>query len=127
MDHAMNFRFNKFIPLIPLFFVLLFLILAPLQASHTDNLVSYWSFDEVSGTRNDSEGSNHLTDNGTVTTADGKQNSSADFDDSNNEYLSHASNSDFQTGDVDFTWAGWIYIENKPSKAGIIPIPLIKA
>lgn len=31
------------------------------------NLVSYWKLGEVSGTRNDSHGTNHLTDNNTVT------------------------------------------------------------
>lgn len=35
------------------------------------NLVSYWDLDEKSGTRNDSHGTNHLTDNGSVTQAKG--------------------------------------------------------
>lgn len=34
-------------------------------------LVSFWNLDELSGTRNDDYGTNHLTDNNTVTSADG--------------------------------------------------------
>jgi hypothetical protein len=38
------------------------------------SLVSYWELDEASGTRNDSHGTNHLTDNNTVTLANGVSN-----------------------------------------------------
>ena len=38
------------------------------------SLISYWNLDEDSGTRNDSHGTNHLTDNNTVTTNPGPWN-----------------------------------------------------
>lgn len=37
----------------------------------TDNLISWWSLDEASGTRYDSHGTNHLTDNNTVSSEAG--------------------------------------------------------
>lgn len=86
----------------------------------TDNLVSYWKLDEASGDRADSHGSNTLTDNNTVTSATGVINSAADFESTNSETLSHTSNSDFQTGDIDFTWTCWVKLESKPNHMGII-------
>lgn len=38
----------------------------------TGSLISYWDLGEPSGTRSDQHGTNHLTDNNTVTTAAGK-------------------------------------------------------
>jgi hypothetical protein len=76
-----------------------------------DSLVSYWSLDEASGTRNDSHGTNHLTDNNTVTQADGKLNKAGQFVAANSEYLSHASNASLQTGDIDFAFSLWVYLD----------------
>lgn len=42
-----------------------------LPATLKTSLISYWNLDEASGTRNDSHGANHLTDNNTVTQAFG--------------------------------------------------------
>lgn len=75
-------------------------------------LVSYWALDEASGTRNDSHGSNHLTDNATVAGTTGKISNAADFEAGNSEYLSLASNADVQTGDIDFTFAAWVNLES---------------
>lgn len=72
-------------------------------------LVSYWNLNETSGTRADSHGSNDLTDNATVGNNTGKVSNAADFVSANSEFLSHASNSDLQTGDIDFTFALWFY------------------
>lgn len=72
-------------------------------------LVSFWKLDEASGTRNDSVGSNHLTDNNTVTQNTGKIGNAAEFVSGNSEYLSIADNSDLSTGDIDFTIAFWVY------------------
>lgn len=77
----------------------------------TDSLISYWKLDEASGTRVDVHGSNDLTDNNTVGSASGKINNGADFESANSEFLSHTSNSDLQTGDIDFTFTAWINIE----------------
>lgn len=53
-----------------------------------DNMVSWWSLDETSGTRNDAHGTNHLTDNNTVLSGTGKYSNAADFEFSNAEFLS---------------------------------------
>lgn len=63
-----------------------------------DDLVSYWSLDEASGTRIDAHGSNDLADNGGVTGTSGV----ATFDGSN-DYLNIASNASLQMGDIDFS------------------------
>ncbi len=67
-----------------------------------DSMVSWWSLDETSGTRNDSHGSNHLTDNNTVLYGTGIYSNAADFERTNSEYLSITDAS--QTG-LDMTTA----------------------
>ena len=64
------------------------------------NLIAYWKLDEASGTRNDSKGANHLTDNNTVTQAVGKVGNAAQFTLANSEYLSIADNADLSAGDI---------------------------
>lgn len=87
----------------------------------TQGLVSCWTFDESSTgagavTRNDSFGSNHLTDNNTTVSATGKIGNGADFENTNNEYLSIADGS--QTG-LDnlttFSASGWVRFETDTS------------
>lgn len=80
--------------------------------AYLDSLVSYWALDEASGNRADSHGSNTLTDNNTVGSATGKINTAADVERSASEYLSCASNSELQTGDIDFTLAAWVNLES---------------
>lgn len=75
------------------------------------NLISFWELEESSGTRVDAHGSNDLTDNNTVTSNTGKINTAADFTSGNSEYLSIASNSELQTGDIDFTMCLWVYLD----------------
>lgn len=80
-------------------------------------LVSYWPLDEVSGTRRDAFGTNHLTDNNTVTQADGPSlylPKAADFELDNSESLSITSNSTIQVGDIAFTLFGWAKLESLP-------------
>jgi len=84
------------------------------------NLISYWKLDETSGTRADSKGTNTLTDNNTVLFLTGIINNAADFESTNSEYLSLASNSTVQTGDIDFTFTAWVKLESKPAVAGHI-------
>lgn len=76
-------------------------------------LVASWKLGEASGTRSDSVGSNHLTDNNTVTQAAGKIGNAAQFTIANSEYLSVADNLDLSTGDIDFTIALWVYLDAK--------------
>lgn len=83
------------------------------HASLLIDLVAYWNLDEESGTRFDSVGSNHLTDNNTVTSAAGILNGAAQFTAANNEYLSIADNPTLSTGDIDFTIAAWVSLDSR--------------
>lgn len=84
------------------------------------SLISYWKLDEVSGTRVDSHGTNDLTDNNTVGSTTGKINLAGSFIAANTEFLSRASNSDFQTGNIDYTFTLWVNIASKPNYMGFI-------
>lgn len=77
-----------------------------------DNLISFWELEEASGTRNDAHGTNHLTDNNTVTQVTGKVGSCAHFDVASSEYLSHSSNSSLQMGDIAFTICAWVKLDS---------------
>jgi hypothetical protein len=74
-------------------------------------LVSFWELEEASGIRYDSQGSNNLTDNNTVTQAAGKVGNAAHFEDDNSESLS-SSSSDFDTAASSFTLSGWFNFDN---------------
>jgi hypothetical protein len=89
------------------------------------SLVSYWKLDETSGTRNDSWGSNHLTDNNTVTSATGIQGNDAVFVRANSEYLSCASNSTLEMSSVSFTIAAWVKLTTVPSSGSGIEYSLV--
>lgn len=78
-----------------------------------NNLTAFWRLEEASGTRVDLKGTNHLTDNNTVTQATGKVGQAAQFTLANSEYLSVADNADVSTGDVDFTFCCWVYLDAK--------------
>jgi hypothetical protein len=75
------------------------------------DLISYWKMDEASGTRADSVtgSANDLTDNNTVASTTGKISNAGSYVAANSEYLSRASNSSLQCGDIDFTFSCWIY------------------
>jgi hypothetical protein len=78
----------------------------------TDNLLAYWELDEGSGTRNDSHGSRHLTDNNTVATGTGPDSGTcADFEASQFEWLDVADHADLSCGDTDFTINLWVNFE----------------
>jgi hypothetical protein len=85
-----------------------------------DNLVSYWRLEESSGTRGDAHGGNSLTDNNSVGSAAGKLGSAAAFSSASNQYLSHADNADLSTGDIDFTFAAWVYLTDKSDTRAVL-------
>ena len=85
-----------------------------------NSLIAVWKLEETSGTRNDSKGANHLTDNNTVASATGKLGTAADFEVANSEYLSIADNTDLSTGDIDFTFAFWVQLESKAANMQFI-------
>lgn len=87
-------------------------------------MIGYWSLEEASGTRADSTDFSGadcgsaagtgcaLTDNNTVTQAAGKVGNAADFEDGNSEQLSRADHADISTGDIDYSFAGWVYLDD---------------
>ena len=79
---------------------------ADLPAGLLTDLVSWWELDEVSGVRYDSHGSNDLTDNNTVGSANsGPRGTVARFVKANSEYLrSDAFSQDLSAGWTASTW-----------------------
>lgn len=78
------------------------------------SLIGYWKMDEVSGNALDSTANSlTLTDTNTVGTAAGKINTARQFNAAGSRYLSRASESLLQTGDIDFTWSAWVYLDSK--------------
>lgn len=83
------------------------------------NLKAYWKLDEVSTgaaavQRNDSKGTNHLTDNNTVPSIQGQKGRAVLLALANSESLSVPDNANLSTGDVHFLWAGLHLITAKP-------------
>lgn len=78
------------------------------------NLVSYWDFEEASGTRYDLVGNADLTDNNTVTTSTGNPiGNGAKFTRANSESLSTTGTSTDITGDVSFScWVKFTTLTN---------------
>ena len=76
----------------------------------TTNLISWWALNETSGTRNDSHGTNHLTDNNTVTYSSGIKYNAGNFTSSNSEYLNINDNVAISTGNIDFSLCAWVYL-----------------
>jgi hypothetical protein len=71
-------------------------------------LISHWKLDETSGTRNDAHGTNHLTDNNTVTSSAGKLGNAGTFTSANNETLNIVDNAFLSIASTDFTISCWI-------------------
>lgn len=93
-------------------------VFTKVPASLKNNLISWWTLDEFSdGTiavpRADSAGTNHLTDNNTTPSTTGVVNLATQHTNATPDWLSHVSNADLQTGDIDFTFATWVYLDNK--------------
>jgi hypothetical protein len=81
-------------------------------SSLIESLESYWTLDEASGDRNDSVGTNHLTESDTGTIA-GKIGNATTFVGTNVSGLTIADNASLSTGDIDFTLAAWVKINTK--------------
>lgn len=78
----------------------------------TDSLAAYFKLDEASGNRVDVVNGITLTDNNTVTSNPGKIATAAQFTAANSEYLSVTDSATMSSGDIDFTWAGWFYLDS---------------
>jgi len=80
------------------------------------DLISHWKLDEASGNATDSHGTNTLTEtDGTIASATGKVGNARDFEAGDTEYFTIADNASLSTGDIDFTWAGWVNAESLPT------------
>lgn len=82
-----------------------------------------YPLDEVSGNAIDAVGSLDLTENGTggIGTGTGKVTSTArDFESSDDDYFSHASNAAFQFGDIECMLRLWVKLESKDANQTII-------
>src|SRR5690606_5066683 len=87
---------------------------APSANPGTTGLVSWWTLGETSGTRYDSHGTNHLTDNNTVGSALGKLGGiSAQFVAANIESLSINDNASLSLNNTNFTIATWVKLSSK--------------
>jgi hypothetical protein len=74
-----------------------------------NDLEAYWKLDETASTRFDSTAnSNDLTDNNTVGSTTGKIGNAASFVETNNEFLSIASNTDLQLNSGSWTISFWL-------------------
>jgi hypothetical protein len=95
---------------------------APLRDNNpgTSNLISWWALDESSGTRNDSHGSNHLTDVNTVTAGTGKKAGDAVFTAANSEYLTVTDNSSLSMGNINLTVCMWVKLASDPSSYAVM-------
>lgn len=84
------------------------------------NLVAYWKFDEASGNAADAQGSNTLTDNGSVGSATGIINNARSFTAASSQYFEAADNADLSVADIDFTFAFWFKANSQPGSMEII-------
>jgi hypothetical protein len=77
----------------------------------TDNLNSYWKLGEATGaTRSDSVGTNHLASvNAVALNASGIQGGCASFTAASAMQLNIADNASLSTGDIDFSFACWVF------------------
>jgi hypothetical protein len=75
-------------------------------------LTSYWKLEEASGTRSDAMGGNTLTSNDSVGQSTGKIGNCAHFASISNQWLSHVDNASLGTGDIDYTFAGWVLMDS---------------
>jgi hypothetical protein len=75
-------------------------------------LVSYWKFEEASGTRVDSHGVEDLADTGTVTRETGKNGYGISNDTTAGRYLSRSADHILDIGQFDFTFNFWIKLKS---------------
>lgn len=75
-------------------------------------LVEYFPLHEASGTRTGLILGTQMTDNATVTGNPGIAVLASQFTYVNSEYLSVADNANLSTGDIDYTFCAWVYLDD---------------
>lgn len=78
--------------------------------SLTTNLQAYWKLEEPSGSRFDQLGTNILASKNNVTSIVGIRGQAALFAAGNSQSLIIATTGPLETGNINFTMAGWIYL-----------------
>jgi RHS repeat-associated protein/uncharacterized repeat protein (TIGR01451 family) len=86
----------------------------------TEGLVSWWSMDETSGMRYDSQGANHLADNNAVGYASGLNGKAARFVNNSSQSLSIVDNPNISAGNIDFTLVADVYLDNTTTNMVIL-------
>jgi hypothetical protein len=84
-----------------------------------NTLISYWKLDEASGTRNDSQGTNHLSPINSPTAVAAKINNGLYCNTGSLQALSCASNASLQVTS-DFTFSIWVRIDDLPAHGSFI-------
>ena len=79
------------------------------------NIQAYWKMDETANSRDDSFGTNHLSDYNTVLSQSGIRGNAADFVSTNSEMLVRATTGPLQTGGVPFSISSWFYLNSTSS------------
>lgn len=80
-----------------------------------DRLVEWWPLSEQSGLRRGIHSGLDLTDNNSVTGADGVGSLASQFTAANSEYLDRASSSEVQVADIDFEFCCWVFADSFPA------------
>lgn len=81
----------------------------PRMNSLYNGLIEFWPLHEPSGNRFGLVKNTELTDVNTCTQEEGRVFYAARFTSANSERMGIVTNSDVECGDIDFTWAAWVY------------------
>src|SRR3990167_8592069 len=79
----------------------------------TDQLISYWKFDESSGNAADSHGANTLTNTNTATFGTGKINNGTDLEEDSSQYFTNATDLGITGGACSYSL--WLKPESTPA------------
>jgi hypothetical protein len=85
-------------------------------------LLSFWNFNESSGSGVDSHGPNHLRPSGTISRASGVTSETIfarELERSNTEYFAQFANDDLTIGNNTRAWAGWFWLDSQPAGQGL--------
>lgn len=87
----------------------------------TDNLVAYYKLDESSGNATDAVGGTSLTASASApTAATGKISGARQFTSTSTQRFSLADNATHSTGDIDFSFSAWVYMDARNNNRGFL-------
>ena len=85
---------------------------SPNTVGLTSGLFAFWNMNEATGTRFDSIGTNHLLDVGGVMQSGGIKNQAALFSKTASSYLTIPTNTQLETGDINFFVSTWVFFNS---------------